>query len=117
MSVNDYIASHSKKSLFRSDNGTTDVCNYLNNLESENDILLYITNKTPDAWSAKCLRQADRVIVLAQSIDKDQIAEIKNRLSGFKEVSDLAKWDLVIIHPENTIINGLKLVYLKDGST
>ena len=42
---------------------------WLDKLESRNDFVVYLANPGDDAWTQRCLRQADRVLLLADAAD------------------------------------------------
>ncbi|MDB2414954.1 patatin-like phospholipase family protein [Rickettsiales bacterium] len=76
---------------------------YLNELEANNDFVIYEGNFVSDQWSSQSIRQADRVIVVANSDSTKDIEIIHERLKSYKALSDLSKWDLVLLHSDIVI--------------
>lgn len=53
---------------------------WLDTLEAENDYVVYIANPDNDLWTQRCLRQADRVLLLANAADDCQPPRFESRL-------------------------------------
>lgn len=71
---------------------------WLQALEMEHRHLVYAAGTECDAWSRRCMRQADRVLVLADAREPPSrsAAIVELRRSGIR-----AEVDLVLIRPEN----------------
>lgn len=69
---------------------------WLSNKEQEYDCVLYETDAVRTPWSEKCLRQADRILLVAEAaaIGHQPAADMYNTPSGRQPRS------LVLVHPE-----------------
>ncbi|HMP29714.1 MAG TPA: cyclic nucleotide-binding and patatin-like phospholipase domain-containing protein, partial [Saprospiraceae bacterium] len=72
--------------------------NWLNNQEANHDTMLYVCNEKDDYWYTKSIRQADHIVILADSTAKPKVTSI--------EISKLAKVNaiktFILVHPEDT---------------
>lgn len=72
---------------------------WLNHIEDRYRYLLYQAGNKPDQWTRRCLRQADRVIVVAHA---KQTPEDSANLTWLKEQPLSAPVELALIQPEDT---------------
>jgi len=56
--------------------------------------LLYQGDADWSAWSARCVRQSDEVVVVANAANEPCLQEIAARVSGTRQ-----RWSLVLLHP------------------
>lgn len=70
---------------------------FLYEQEAAHDCLVYATNREPDAWSQRCVRQVDRVLVLVRS---DAMAAATPMLEQIRRAGVRAPVELVCLRPE-----------------
>ena len=74
---------------------------YLHELESAHDLLVYLADPSPSAWTERCLRQADRVVLVADAEADSALSETERRLLGPGGERIRARIDLVLVHPDH----------------
>ncbi len=74
------------------------VAQYLDFLEEEHDYLIYLADNAETPWTARCKRQADRVILLAEGNGSSELTDLEK--DGLD--NDLIPSSLVLIHPNST---------------
>ena len=74
------------------------VARYLEQLEEENDFVIYLADSEETPWTARCKRQADRVILLAGADSSSALSAIEKE--GLD--NNLIPSSLVLIHSEHT---------------
>lgn len=75
---------------------------WLSNLESDADVVLYECDPRRAAWAARCVRQSDRLIVVAAAEDAGR-AELRQRIAALARPEGLTRpIDLVLVHPPET---------------
>ena len=62
--------------------------------EEEWRYLVYQADADWNAWSARCVRQTDQVVVLADATSPTSLQDVAARLSGTRQ-----RWSLVLLHP------------------
>ena len=70
---------------------------WLNGRESKFDQLLFQADQPWSRWSERCIRQADRVIVVANASGRPELEAVQKRLAKFP-----IPWSLVLVHPPET---------------
>ena len=71
--------------------------NYLDELEGRCSLVLYEADPTPTAWTCRCLRQADEVLLLADATAPPELSATEQAcLSG---TTTRARQELVLLHP------------------
>jgi len=70
---------------------------WLNGREAHYDHVMYQGDQYWSAWSERCLRQADRLLIVADAREKNDARRLMSRLSGFGHLPQL-----VLVHPEDT---------------
>lgn len=71
---------------------------WLQRAERAHRLVLYVADDGPSDWTRRCLRQADRVVLLASAEDGPGPGEIEEQLLG-EEASDTdARRELVLLH-------------------
>lgn len=68
---------------------------WLSRIEVENDSVVYVAGLEPGEWSARCLRQADRVLVVARGDSEPGLGRFA-RLLGPEGTS--ARRELILLH-------------------
>lgn len=82
-----------------------EVVTWLNRLEGLHDMVVYVAERELSPWTARCLRQADRVLLVARAGGSPDIGEIESSLS--RDRSDArATTELVIVHSPGTAMPG-----------
>ena len=80
---------------------------WLDDQEQQHGLLLYVCDPQPNAWTRLCLRQADRVLVVAQAdAESAQPGEVERLLhadanTGSSRDADLRGSELVLLHPSS----------------
>lgn len=72
---------------------------YLNDQEAKHKIVIYETDHTPSAWTSRCLRHADRVLIVGCSDANPTPGLIETDLN---RLGSTIRQDLVLLHPPNT---------------
>jgi len=70
---------------------------WLNGREEKFDQSLFQADRPWSRWSDRCVRQADRVIVVADAEGRPDLSAVQSRLEDFP-----IPWSLVLVHPEGT---------------
>lgn len=74
---------------------------WLNRIEAVHDIVVYVADARLSPWTRRCLRQGDRVLLVAHAGEPVSVGEIESSLQA--DGSDVsARTDLVIVHPAGT---------------
>ena len=76
--------------------GNTQLMEWLNRLEREHRFLVYSAGADPDPWARRCMRQADRVLVLADARTTPVATPMLDALS---RSGILATVELVLLRP------------------
>ncbi|MEM7110848.1 MAG: cyclic nucleotide-binding and patatin-like phospholipase domain-containing protein [Chloroflexota bacterium] len=90
--------------------------NWLNSLEADSDYLLFVTDSTWTEWTRRCLRQADRILIVANAANDPTPTLIEQSIAALE---GLATPELILLHephvdyPSGTI-NWLNSRMLKD---
>jgi predicted acylesterase/phospholipase RssA/CRP-like cAMP-binding protein len=71
---------------------------WLNGREGKFDQLLLRADQPWSRWSDRCIRQADRVIVVADAFQRPDLAAVQKRLEKFP-----IPWSLVLVHAPDTV--------------
>ena len=78
-----------------------EVVAWLNRQEAAHDMALYVADLELSPWTERCLRQADRVLLVGRAGNPPTVGEIESSLG--RDRSDAqATTDLVIVHPSGT---------------
>jgi len=79
-----------------------DVTQWLHNLEATQDFVIYQTDPQPSPWTDRCLRQADRILLVANAKGGTVLSEIEVEMAQREllrpALSAAAKKDLVLVH-------------------
>lgn len=90
-------------SAFGSDTGAGGVSRWLNGLEAQYRYLVYVGSENGDAWTRRCLRQADRILVVA---DGDREPEHSVAAALLREEQILAPVELALVSEPENLISG-----------
>ena len=71
----------------------------LHELEDAHDLLVYLADDEPSSWTERCLRQADRVVLVADADGDTALTGIERQLLG--AAGPRARVDLVLIQPDH----------------
>jgi predicted acylesterase/phospholipase RssA/CRP-like cAMP-binding protein len=77
----------------------TQAAGWLNDLELEHGVLVYACDTTADRWTQLCLRQADRVLLVARTGDVPTPNRIEAQLHAGEAIPTLRGCELVLLHP------------------
>jgi NTE family protein len=76
--------------------GNDRLVEWLNQLERSHRYLVYSAGAEPDAWAARCMRQADRVLVVLRATDTPAMTPM---LDALRRSGIFAMVELVILRP------------------
>ncbi|HEY3447592.1 MAG TPA: patatin-like phospholipase family protein [Myxococcales bacterium] len=79
---------------------------YLQGLEPGHEIVLYECDTTMPAWSERCLRQADRVLVIVRADRPEHAQEIRAALEATLQREQGPQFDVAVVHPEHAEVPG-----------
>lgn len=78
---------------------------WLNEQESKYRFIVYQSDLEPSAWSQRCLRQADRILLVAQASSSPELNEVEAML--YDDNSVVAQTELVLLQQEiNQLLTG-----------
>ncbi|REH40202.1 NTE family protein [Paraperlucidibaca baekdonensis] len=72
------------------------LCAWLASLEQQHRFIMYVADNGTDVWSLRCLRQADRILLVAESGQQPQATPVLERL---REGGLVAPVELVLLRP------------------
>ena len=75
---------------------------WLDGREMRHRFVIYQADDTATLWTRRCIRQADRVILIADASGNPELSETETALRELEGASDDASRTLVLIHPEET---------------
>ena len=76
---------------------------WLNEQETRHEFLFYEADLRPTAWSRRCLRQADRILIVARGEDDPRPGELEQALLGGEEATT-ARSLLVLTHRQEAAL-------------
>ncbi|NNF09002.1 MAG: cyclic nucleotide-binding domain-containing protein [Acidimicrobiia bacterium] len=82
--------------------GDGEMTRYLHELEASTELLVYLADRGVSAWTERCIRQADRIVLVAEAESDSALTEVEHRLLGPDRAGGRARIDLVLIHPDHT---------------
>lgn len=71
---------------------------WINEQETHHCFLVYETDRTPSAWTSRCLRQADRILVVASAEAEPSLGPLGPELSRLEEDQGRQLEELVLLH-------------------
>jgi NTE family protein/lysophospholipid hydrolase len=75
---------------------------WLDQQESQFRFLVYEADAGASAWTRRCLRQADEIILVAQAGSETALGEVENALLGADRAVSHARRTLVLLHPDGS---------------
>ena len=75
---------------------------WLNELEADHRYVLYECDPEPTAWTRRCLRQADRVLLVGDAQGDPRPTGVERMLEDLRRGSMKVRTDLVLLHPPQT---------------
>lgn len=72
---------------------------WLGDRESEHDYLIYLADVGWTPWTQRCLRQADRILLLADAAANPRLGEVEQALT---QTPTHARTELALLHPAST---------------
>ncbi len=88
-------------SLSPTDAGSERVLGFLQELELEHELVLYECDTRSVPWSERCLRQADRVLVILRADRPDHLEELQPLVEGLLRRNQVPLLDVALVHPEH----------------
>jgi predicted acylesterase/phospholipase RssA/CRP-like cAMP-binding protein len=79
------------------------VVGWLHTLEQQYRFVLYEADPRPTAWTRRCLRQADRVLLIGVGGSPARPGPVEHALLYPGSTEGLARRELVLIHPPETV--------------
>jgi NTE family protein len=77
---------------------------HLDQLEGRYDLVFYETDPEPTAWTRRCLRQADEVLLLGDAAAPAELSALEHVcLNGLQNVAR-TRQTLVLLHPSRTVV-------------
>ena len=73
---------------------------WLDDQERLHDYLLYVADRGPSPWTSRCVRQADRILLVVRADATPDSAWIAGRLAAFGLPRDGIRTELVLVQPE-----------------
>ncbi|MGC4113261.1 MAG: cyclic nucleotide-binding and patatin-like phospholipase domain-containing protein [Myxococcales bacterium] len=73
---------------------------YLQGLEQGSEIVLYECDSEAVAWSLRCLRQADRVLVIVRGDVPEHLEEMRAMLQFTLQRGQVPRLDVALVHPQ-----------------
>jgi len=74
---------------------------WLHELEDGHDLLVYLTDGESSSWTERCLRQADRVVLVGEADGEAAISGVERALLADSGGHSRARIDLVLIQPDH----------------
>ncbi len=74
---------------------------WCSDLESEYDVVVYEADPEPTEWTRACLRQADLLLLVADSTTRPDLRHVEHTAAETREVA-LSRTELVLVHPQWT---------------
>ena len=102
--------------------------NWLNEQESQYRFILYEADDSPSNWTQRCIRQADRILLIGDSSLSPYPSNLESELLDPKARRTMASVELVLVHPklETTFRDTMKWLerrqvathhHVRDGSS
>jgi predicted acylesterase/phospholipase RssA/CRP-like cAMP-binding protein len=75
---------------------------WLDAQEADHQFVVYECDDAPTAWTRRCLRQADRIVLAARAEGDTALSEVEHQLQSRGIDRARARMELVIVHPAGT---------------
>ena len=92
---------------------SSNVIDWLSDQEEKYQYVIYETDATFSPWTALCLRQADKIILLADSNHTPKLGAIEQHIFNSSR-KNLAPVDLILLHNKNTVMPHDTALWLQD---
>lgn len=80
----------------------TDIARWMHHAETENEWVVYVADLGYTPWTRRCLRQADRVLLVGSGGTGGERTEAESRILWESRSAVRPQVDLVIVHPKFT---------------
>lgn len=91
----------------------SDIIHWLNEQEQKYTYVVYVADDTNTEWTRLCLRQADKIILLANAQNTTELGEIEQHLFYSSENTYRQPIELFLLHDDKTLIPSLTSEWLK----
>lgn len=81
------------------DRDDSELAHWLQDLENANDLLVFLADINHPDWPWRCLRQADRVLLVAEAEGESALNQVERELFTHHQFAD-STIDLIIIQPD-----------------
>ncbi|HMK15206.1 MAG TPA: PAS domain-containing protein, partial [Burkholderiales bacterium] len=75
------------------------ILRWLNKQEARNQFIIYESTLEPSSWSRRCIRQADRIILVGVAGNNPDLNTIEKEISSQQGDQPIARQELVLLHP------------------
>jgi len=87
---------------------------WITEMEKKHDYLIMVGSESNEPWTKRCLRQADKIVIVGTPKDLQELHPIEKRLLIGKDKISGAEQELLILHPKGTFpINTKKILDLR----
>lgn len=97
--INDAVGADVAQARFEDGDSNERLMEFLHLQEGQHQYLVYASGREPDVWARRCVRQADRVLVLAHSTAAPQATAMLEQL---KKSGTRAPVELILLRPEGS---------------
>ncbi|MCA0403137.1 MAG: patatin-like phospholipase family protein [Proteobacteria bacterium] len=80
---------------------STSIASFLSDLEEKYDFIVYLTDNSLSPWTRRCIRQADRVLLVASEIENKALNSVEDYIFA-KSALFSVQIDLAILHRDKT---------------
>ncbi len=78
------------------------VVSWLNEQETKYDLLVYQAESTLSPWSQRCIRQADRVFIIAHANASPKPGEVEANLLSSHDTRIMPRQELILLHKDSS---------------
>ncbi|HUE75710.1 MAG TPA: patatin-like phospholipase family protein, partial [Chloroflexota bacterium] len=90
---------------------------WLNEVELDYRFVIYQTDQTPSPWTRRCIRQADRILLVAHADEAPVAGVVEAELTRGEEVFARTRCDLILLHCSGGTMNTGDWLALRDVDT
>jgi NTE family protein/lysophospholipid hydrolase len=76
------------------------IAGWLSQQEAKYDLLIYEAEAEPSNWTRRCIRQADRVLIVAEGAANPEPGQIELEILGLEEAHISPSCELVLLYPD-----------------
>ncbi len=91
----------------------SNVIDWLSEQEEKHQFVIYETDVTYSPWTALCLRQADKIILIGDNNDTPKLGEVEQNIFN-ASWKNRAPIDLILLHDKNTVMPRDTASWLQD---